>query len=87
LRDSWELKKSFSKMISTDYLDKIYQGARQNGASSGKLLGAGGGGYFLFFTNFNTRNKLINWIKGQGLTFTYFKFEDAGLKSWIERSI
>ena len=53
---------------------------------SGKLLGTGGGGYFLFFTNFSNRNKLINWIKKEGLIYTNFKFEDVGLKSWIERN-
>ena len=86
MNDSWELKKSYSDDISTDYLDKIYLGARKNGALSGKLLGAGGGGYFLFFTNFSNRNKLINWIKSEDLIYTNFKFEDEGLKSWIERN-
>jgi D-glycero-alpha-D-manno-heptose-7-phosphate kinase len=86
LGDSWELKKSFSNDISTNYLDDIYEGAKQNGALSGKLLGAGGGGYFLFFTDFSNRNKLINWIKREGLIYTNFKFEDVGLKSWIERN-
>ena len=86
MNDSWELKKSYSSDISTDYLDKIYEEAKQNGALSGKLLGAGGGGYFLFFTNFSNRNKLINWIKSKGLIYTNFKFEDVGLKSWIERN-
>lgn len=85
--DSWELKKSYSKDISTNYLDDIYEGAKQNGALSGKLLGAGGGGYFLFFTDFSNRNRLINWIKSEGLIYTNFKFEDVGLKSWIERSV
>ena len=85
--DSWELKKSYSNDISTNYLDDIYEGAKQNGALSGKLLGAGGGGYFLFSTNFSNRNRLINWIKSEGLIYTNFKFEDIGLKSWIERSV
>ncbi len=86
MNDSWELKKSYSSDISTVYIDDIYEGAIQNGALSGKLLGAGGGGYFLFYTNFSNRNKLINWIKKEGLIYTYFKFEDVGLKSWIERN-
>ena len=86
MNDSWELKKSYSSGISSDYLDGIYEGAKKNGALSGKLLGAGGGGYFLFFTNFSNRNRLINWIKSEGLIYTNFKFEDLGLKSWIERN-
>lgn len=86
MNDSWELKKSYSSDISTDYLDVIYKGAKKNGALSGKLLGAGGGGYFLFYTDFSKRNRLINWIKSEGLIYTNFKFEDLGLKSWIERN-
>ena len=86
MNDSWELKKSYSSDISSDYLDDIYEGAKQNGALSGKLLGAGGGGYFLFYTDFSKRNKLINWIKKEGLVYTNFKFEDLGLKSWKERN-
>ena len=86
MNNSWELKKSYSDDISTDYLNDIYEGAKKNGALSGKLLGAGGGGYFLFFTNFSSRNKLINWINSEGLIYTNFKFEDVGLKSWIERN-
>ena len=86
MNDSWELKKSYSSDISTDYLEDIYEGAKKNGALSGKLLGAGGGGYFLFYTDFSKRNKLINWIKKEGLIYTNFKFEDLGLKSWIERN-
>jgi D-glycero-alpha-D-manno-heptose-7-phosphate kinase len=87
LEESWKLKKSFSNNISTNYLDDIYEEAKKNGALSGKLLGAGGGGYFLFFTNFKNRNRLISWIKSKELIYTNFKFEDSGLKSWIERSI
>lgn len=86
MNDSWELKKSYSSVISTDYLNDVYEGAKQNGALSGKLLGAGGGGYFLFYTDFSKRNKLINWIRTKGLIYTNFKFEDVGLKSWIERN-
>ena len=86
MNDSWELKKSYSRDISTDYLNDIYENAKQNGALSGKLLGAGGGGYFLFYTDFSKRNKLINWIKKEGLVYTNFKFEDLGLKSWKERN-
>ena len=57
IADSWELKKSYSNNISNKFLDEIYEGAIQNGALSGKLLGSGGGGYFLFFTE-SSLNKL-----------------------------
>ena len=48
LSKSWELKKKFSKKISNNKLDKIYNYIINRGAFGGKLLGAGGGGFFMF---------------------------------------
>ena len=67
-------------------MDKIYKGAIENGALGGKLLGAGGGGYFLFFAPSNKRNNLISWIrKNNELMYTPFRFEKKGLQSWSIR--
>ena len=49
LNESWHVKRSLSKKISSEKLDLAYSIAIQNGALGGKLLGAGGGGFFLFF--------------------------------------
>lgn len=49
LDKSWKLKKSFSSTISNKYLNNIYDKAISSGCYGGKLLGAGGGGFFLFF--------------------------------------
>lgn len=48
MNESWEIKKNFSKLISTHDFDNLYNLALKNGALGGKLLGAGGGGFFLF---------------------------------------
>ena len=85
LHKSWQLKKSFSKKISNKILDDMYDGALKNGATGGKLLGAGGGGYFLFFVPYKEKNKLISWIKSKNLVHTPFNFEPDGLKSWKVR--
>ena len=85
LHKAWELKRSFSSKISNKYLNDIYDGAIKNGAIGGKLLGAGGGGYFLFYTQASNRLKLIKWIKEYGLEYTPFIFEDKGLQSWTVR--
>ena len=82
LDKAWKYKRSFSSHISNDYLDKIYEGAMDNGAIGGKLLGAGGGGYFLFFAPFKNRIKLKNWIKQNKLDYVPFIFENKGLESW-----
>jgi D-glycero-alpha-D-manno-heptose-7-phosphate kinase len=87
LHKAWELKRSFSSKISTPWLDEIYDGAMQNGAIGGKLLGAGGGGYFLFYVPSFDRHTLINWIKSKGLFVTPFIFESNGLQSWTVREI
>ena len=85
LNKAWELKRSFSSKISNPFLDEIYDGAIQNGAIGGKLLGAGGGGYFLFYVPSFDRHKLMNWIMTKGLIVTPFVFENNGLQTWTMR--
>ena len=48
LDDTWKIKKKFTNKISDNYLDKIYNTALNSGCYGGKLLGAGGGGFFVF---------------------------------------
>jgi D-glycero-alpha-D-manno-heptose-7-phosphate kinase len=85
LDKSWKYKKTFSSKISNSKLDSIYNGAIKNGASGGKLLGAGGGGYFLFVVTPFKRIELMNWLKRKKLDIIPFKLETNGLKSWIVR--
>jgi D-glycero-alpha-D-manno-heptose-7-phosphate kinase len=87
LHKAWELKRSFSSKISNPWLDEIYDGAIKNGAIGGKLLGAGGGGYFLFYVPSFERHKLMKWIKSKNLIATPFIFENNGLQSWTVREI
>lgn len=49
LKESWELKKSLAKGISNPMIDKHYEAAIAAGSTGGKLLGAGGGGFLLFY--------------------------------------
>lgn len=49
LNEAWQLKRSLSEAVSTTKVDEIYEKAMKNGALGGKLLGAGGGGFVLFF--------------------------------------
>lgn len=85
LNTAWQLKRSFSNKISNPWLDKIYDGALANGALGGKLLGAGGGGYFLFYVPAFSRHKLMKWVEKEKLVYTPFKFEESGLQSWTVR--
>ncbi len=49
LKRSWEIKRSLATRISNPLIDNLYQKALENGAVGGKLLGAGGGGFLLFY--------------------------------------
>lgn len=49
LGESWKLKRGLGKKVSTDYIDYIYNSAISAGAIGGKVVGAGGGGFMLFF--------------------------------------
>ena len=85
LDTAWQLKRNFSKMISNDHLDDIYNGALANGALGGKLLGAGGGGYFIFYVRPFEKFRLLDYLKSKNLTVQKFRFEPDGLKTWSSR--
>ena len=57
MNENWMLKKNLHKSVSSINLDEIYNNAISAGAMGGKLLGAGGGGYFLFLVKSNKRKK------------------------------
>ena len=85
LDKAWELKRLFSQKISNSHLDSIYEGAKKNGAIGGKLLGAGGGGFFLFYVPSQYKNGLMNAMQALGNTVRPFRFEPEGLRSWTVR--
>ena len=49
LDDSWKVKKTLSDDVTNDTINEVYEIAVNNGASGGKLLGAGGNGFMLFY--------------------------------------
>lgn len=78
LNENWDIKKSLNKEVSSLNLDNIYQTAISSGAYGGKILGAGGGGYFLFLTEEKFKKKIIkNLNKLQTIKFS---FETEGSK-------
>lgn len=76
LHDQWEEKKKLTDSISNRRVDKIYNLARKLGVYGGKLLGAGGGGFFLFICDSKVKKKLKQRLKSQN--FVDFKFEFTG---------
>lgn len=76
LHKNWLLKKDLSKGISSKKIDYYYNLALKNGATGGKLLGAGGGGFLLFYANKKYKNTIIKKLKD--LSHLNFKFDDSG---------
>ena len=85
LHESWALKRQFSSKISNNRLDGIYENARVHGAVGGKLLGAGGGGFFLFYVTPFRKHELIAKLESLGLNVRPFRFEQEGLRAWSAR--
>jgi D-glycero-alpha-D-manno-heptose-7-phosphate kinase len=85
LDKAWEYKRHFSRKISTSHLDLIYAEACAHGAVGGKLLGAGGGGFFLFYVPPFRKHGLISYLQAAGLEIRPFRFEPQGLQAWTVR--
>lgn len=75
LRESWKIKRSLAKNISNQHIDDIFDIAMKNGAIGGKLLGAGGGGFVLFFVEPHLQQGLRNSL---GLLHVPFRFDNTG---------
>jgi len=72
----WEHKKARSKGMSNPTIDQYYELARANGALGGKLIGAGGGGFLMFYTEDRTR--LRRTLCGAGLREVRVRFDFQG---------
>jgi D-glycero-alpha-D-manno-heptose-7-phosphate kinase len=64
LHEAWSLKKNLSPVVSSSQIDGIYEAGRAAGAIGGKLLGAGSGGFFLFFIPPDRRRALRDALRG-----------------------
>ena len=59
LNETWYQKRELSKLVSNTKIDYLYQKGISNGALGGKLLGAGGGGFLLFYVNSNKKKNFL----------------------------
>jgi D-glycero-alpha-D-manno-heptose-7-phosphate kinase len=75
----WQTKKKLSGKISSSQVDRWYRVARKNGASGGKLMGAGGGGFFMFYCN-NGKNGFRKTMHKEGLKEMPFRIDYEGSK-------
>jgi D-glycero-alpha-D-manno-heptose-7-phosphate kinase len=78
LHENWELKKLMASGISNPQLDLWYEAGRAHGALGGKLLGAGGSGFLLFYCEPERQDELIRGLAEVGLREFPFRFEPQG---------
>lgn len=75
---TWKLKRGITTEISNDSIDSLYAKAIQAGATGGKLLGAGGGGFLLFYVEKDKQSAVHEAMKD--LLYVPFEFENGGTR-------
>jgi D-glycero-alpha-D-manno-heptose-7-phosphate kinase len=78
MHEQWEYKKRRSDAVSNQQIDRWYSLAMNNGAIGGKLVGAGGGGFLMFYAR--DRNRLRQTMIEAGLEEVRFRFDFEGTK-------
>jgi D-glycero-alpha-D-manno-heptose-7-phosphate kinase len=79
----WETKRKRSSKMTDPFIDECYETARKNGALGGKLIGAGGGGFFMFYCHNSDKPGLSQAMKKAGLKPMRFSFDFEGAKILI----
>ena len=80
--EHWRQKKQRSEDMSNSRIDEWYETAMRNGALGGKLIGAGGGGFLMFYTE--NKRRLLHAMLEQGLEEVRFRFDFEGSKTMIQ---
>jgi D-glycero-alpha-D-manno-heptose-7-phosphate kinase len=80
--EHWQQKKKRSGDMSNSKIDQWYETAKRNGALGGKLIGAGGGGFLMFYTE--NKRRLLHVMFEQGLEEVRFRFDFEGSKTMIQ---
>jgi D-glycero-alpha-D-manno-heptose-7-phosphate kinase len=76
LNEHWEHKRARSRGMTNERIDRLYSLALKNGALGGKLVGAGGGGFLLFYAGDPVR--LRKTMAAEGLSELRFRFDHDG---------
>ena len=80
LHEHWQVKKGITTKMTNPKIDEWYDIAMNNGALGGNIMGAGGGGFFLFCADNGKRKHLRNNLENAGLKYMDFRFDFEGSK-------
>jgi len=80
LDEHWQNKKKRSVKIADERIDEWYRLGRENGALGGKIMGAGGGGFFMFYCPNGRKNTLRQVMAKAGLREMHYDFDFEGAK-------
>jgi D-glycero-alpha-D-manno-heptose-7-phosphate kinase len=83
LNRSWTAKKRTANGISTDHIEQLYRVALENGATGGKVSGAGGGGFMMFIVPPPARVRVIRALNRAGGNASGVHLTTEGAESWI----
>ena len=82
MKKSWGMKKKVAKKISNSHLDMVYKKAIKSGALAGRISGAGGGGFMLFYVPLESRQKVKNTLTRLGGVVSNCHFTANGCEVW-----
>jgi D-glycero-alpha-D-manno-heptose-7-phosphate kinase len=78
----FEQKRKMAKNISNQQIETIYEAAKKSGATGGKISGAGGGGFMIFYCPGNTRYRVMETLRSFGGEVKNYQFTQQGLSTW-----
>lgn len=82
MKFGWESKKRSAKTVSNPYIDQVYESAIEAGALAGKVSGAGGGGFMLFFVPTEKRLNVMRCLNNFNGNVTNCNFTKNGCQAW-----
>jgi D-glycero-alpha-D-manno-heptose-7-phosphate kinase len=80
LHEHWLQKRRLASKMTDDVIDEHYESARKAGAIGGKLMGAGGGGFFMLYVRPADRRQVVEAMQARGLRVLRFRFDNDGAR-------
>ncbi len=84
--EHWNLKRGMSNKMSSEGMDEIYEKAKKLGVLGGKIIGAGGGGFFLVYCQDGSQTAVRNLFTGQGFLEVPYRVDSSGTQVLTNRS-